>query len=124
MVQLSLLRGQPVVLTFFCRCGLCHAVAQEMAHTPQLAGVRTYAIFGDDGIGQPQYEKEFRESTGFQAPFLIDLSNEVGLQYDSTHCPRVWVIDRDGIIRYVNASQTAPPAQIVGGALKALAAAG
>jgi peroxiredoxin len=124
MVQLSLLRGQPVILTFFCRCGLCHAVAKEMARTPELAHTRIYAIFGDYSIGQPQDEKEFRESTGFQSPFLIDLASEVGLQYDSTHCPRVWVVDRNGIVRYVNASQTAPPEQIVAGAVKALAAAG
>jgi peroxiredoxin len=122
MVQLSLLRGQPVILTFFCRCGLCHAVAKEMARTPELAHARIYAIFGDYSIGQPQDEKEFRESTGFQSPFLIDLASEVGLQYDSTHCPRVWVVDKNGIVRYVNASQTAPPEQIVAGAVKALAA--
>jgi peroxiredoxin len=125
MVQLSLLRGQPVILTFFCRCGLCVAVAKEMARTPQLAErARIYAIFGDYSIGQPQDEKAFRDDTGFRAPFLIDLASEVGLQYDSTHCPRVWVIDKSGVVRYVNASQTAPPEQIVAGALKALTAAG
>jgi peroxiredoxin len=125
MVQLSLLRGQPVVLSFFCRCGLCHAVAKEMARTPQLAErARIYAIFGDYTIGQPPDEKEFRQSTGFEAPFLIDLSSEVGLQYDSTHCPRVWLIDKNGIVRYVNASQTAPPEQIVADVLKALGTAG
>jgi peroxiredoxin len=125
MVQLSLMRGQPVVLAFFCRCDPCHLVAKEIARNPQLAQrARIYAIFGDYTIGQPQDEKEFRESTGFTAPFLIDLASEVGLQYDSTHCPRVWVIDKNGIVRYVNASQSMPADQIVAGVLKAVTAAG
>jgi peroxiredoxin len=121
MAQLTLQRGQPVVLTFFCRCGLCHAVAKEIAAAPAIGEkAKILAVFGDDAITMPAEEKAFREATGFKAPFLSDISQEVGVLYDSAQCPRVWVIDAKGIIRYRSESQTTPPAQIVAGVLKAL----
>ncbi|MCL6650527.1 MAG: peroxiredoxin family protein, partial [Chloroflexi bacterium] len=76
-VQLALLRGEPVVLAFFCRCGLCHAVAKEMASKPELSRkAKVFAVFGDQTIGKPAEEKAFREATGFRAPFLLDFSYE------------------------------------------------
>jgi peroxiredoxin len=121
ITQLSLQRGGPVVLTFFCRCGLCHAVAKEIAGTPAIGEkAKVFAVFGDQAIAEPREEKAFRESTGFKAPFLMDISLEAGTLYDSARCPRVWVIDPKGIVRYRSESQTTPPAQIVAGVLKAL----
>jgi peroxiredoxin len=121
IIQLSLQRGRPVVLAFFCRCGLCHEVAKAIATAPGIAEkAKVLAVFGDQAITDPKEEKAFREDTGFTAPFLIDLSVEAGTLYDSTRCPRVWVIDPKGIVRYRSVSQTTPPSQIVGEVLKAL----
>jgi peroxiredoxin len=121
ITQLSMERGRPVVLTFFCRCGLCIAVAKEIARTPSIGEkAKVFAVFGDQAIREAKEEKAFRDSTGFTAPFLTDISVEVGTLYNSTACPRVWVIDAKGIVRYRSASQTTPPAQIVAEVLKAL----
>jgi peroxiredoxin len=124
VVQLSLLRDRPTVVAFFCRCGLCHAVAKALARSPRIADrARIYAVFGDVAVQEPEVEKAFRDETGFTAPFLIDISHEVALLYDSVHCPRLWVIDRNGTVRYVNPSASTPPDTIVREALRALAGA-
>jgi peroxiredoxin len=124
-VQLKELRGRPVILAFFCRCGRCHAVAKQMARTPQLAKrAQIYAIFGDTALLQPGEENAFRESTGFRAPFLVDPENDVEFLYDSTECPRLWVIDESGIVRYTNPTAGTPPNRIVADAMSALAGPG
>ena len=66
--------------------------------------------------------KDFKWGTGWDWPILADIGTKVTLNYKSIACPRCWVIDSNGVIRYHNKDRMDPPDTIVGGALAALGA--
>jgi peroxiredoxin len=122
-VGLASLRGHPVALNFFCGCAWCDAVAERWAKSEALpAGAQVIAVLNDDALTTPAGIRKFRERTGFKGMILADPDHRATTLYDASECPRVWVVDADGTLRYTNASRTEPAEQIVRKAAEALAA--
>jgi peroxiredoxin len=119
-IALSDFRGKPVVVIFNCGCKLCYdfnnlfRVAAATMDDLQVVGIMmnhwSYA---------PDQVRNFRETTGFRWPLLMDLKSQTTMTYDSDDCPRIWLVDRDGIIRYHNPTNEMPAKEIVSGLIAA-----
>lgn len=120
-VSLSGLRGKSVVLNFFCGCAWCDDVATSWTKRPVPASVELVAIWNDADSSSPAELRKFRARTGFTGRILVDPDHIATLAYNSSECPRVWVVDAAGTIRYVNANRTDPAERIVTEATAALA---
>jgi hypothetical protein len=48
---------------------------------------------------------------------LAEVGTKVGLTYKSIDCPRCWVIDSEGVIRWANEDRMDPPDTILNGAI-------
>jgi peroxiredoxin len=102
MVRLSFLRKRPVLLCFFCRCPLCRTMAAKIARTKALTdGTQVVVVASDAAVTDSD---EFQRDTGLQATYLSDSPPIVGVRYRSEACPRVWLIDADGVLRYGSAN--------------------
>jgi peroxiredoxin len=119
--QLSFMRGKPVLLSFFCSCDLCRAVATEMGKHPEIAKrARVFAVFSDPSYAETSVAEAFQKETGYPGRLLLDLAANVTLQYQSPECPHLWVIDGTGIARYSTPDPHAPASKIVADAIAAL----
>jgi len=111
-VQLGFLKDRPVLLCFFCNCGLCRAFASEIARAGDLAKkARILVVASDAAVAEdPGFQKE----TGLtDALYFHDAPPIVALLYASEECPRCWLIDEKGIVRYVNPERLMPAAKLV-----------
>ena len=149
---LQAFRGRPVILYFFCPCADCHRVAEMwgqaqrgMAGAAGLAGANsktpadaaakaksaakapvTLVAFA----GEAAEAEAFRAETGMDAAqtvLLADSDSKVAQTYDAIPCPRVFVLDAGGILRYTNLNPDAKirviePATVVSRVLDALRA--
>jgi peroxiredoxin len=111
--RLSSLRGQPVLLCFFCGCGDCQAAAKRLTPEATMLGARIVAIVENERQLQPDQIARFRQVTGLTAPLLADHGGAVTRRYHSVSCPRVWALDRAGVIRYHSPDARATPAELV-----------
>lgn len=112
-ISLYDLRGRPAVLIFSCGCTSCYNCALALAAiAPRLKGVQPIGIMMNPGTYAPARVRDFREATGFRWPLLMDSNARTTLEYHSSECPRVWLIDRAGTIRYCNRSSSETPDQI------------
>jgi peroxiredoxin len=119
MVRLSFLRKRPVLLCFFCRCPLCRTMATKIAQTKALAdGTQVVVVASDAAVTDSD---EFRQETGLQATYLSDSPPVVGLRYRSEACPRCWLIDAAGVIRYSHANNLVAADTVIAGLLAATA---
>jgi peroxiredoxin len=117
-VQLGFLRQRPVLLCFFCNCGLCHAFATEIARAKDLtAKLETIVVASDAAVAE---DDTFRRETGLDALYCHDAPPITALRYNSTECPRCWLIDTKGVIRYVNPERLMPTRDFVAGLRAAL----
>jgi peroxiredoxin len=120
-IQLSGLRGKPVVVNFMCNCAFCYALAHEwVKNQDKIGATEMLAIMHNRQTFNPVAVRHFREATQLKMPILADLNSKTALQYRSTDCPQVWVIDRDGVIRWHSNDRTDPADTIVKGALDSL----
>ena len=102
------LHGHIVALWFFCPCEKCRPVAQRWAEMQRDARVRfanskpaSIVVFGGDG----EAAKEFMTGSGLTNEnnrMLPDVEYKAALAYDAIPCPRVFVVDAAGMIRYTN----------------------
>jgi peroxiredoxin len=121
LIQLSGLRGKPVIVSFMCNCSFCYELAHAWVKNRGKNGsAEMLAIMHNRETFNPVNVRHFRDATHFEVPILADLNSKTALQYRSTDCPQVWVIDRDGVIRWHNKDRTDPADTIVKGALDAL----
>jgi peroxiredoxin len=101
--QLSRYRGRKVLLSFFCGCRLCEEVAREWqkqfgnSHGVQLLAVANFS---------PASATEFRSQTGTRFPLLLDAFGMVAKRYESSSCPRCWLIDQNGRVTFTNRGRT------------------
>jgi len=128
-------RGRPVALFFFCSCSLCEPVGRlwaEASHDlsttapgrSNKAEPTTVVVFAGDA----EATLDFARTTGLeaaQATLLVDPDLQVAQSYDAVPCPRVFVLDARGILRYTNnekgpASYQIPAPTIVSRAVTAL----
>jgi peroxiredoxin Q/BCP len=108
-IRLSSRRGQPVVLGFFCGCGLCQAAARRLAPEVAALGGELIAVVESERQLRPEQVTRFREVSGFRGPVLADRGGSVTRQYRAVECPRVWAIDGAGVVRYANPEPRTSP---------------
>lgn len=110
------LRGKPVVVLFFCPCEYCKPVAALWAEAQRggalvpepgkdvpagLEPPKTLVIFA----GEPDLTREFGEVAGFEkeiTTLLPDPKLRTARLYDAIPCPRAFVVDGKGNLRYTN----------------------
>jgi peroxiredoxin len=119
-LALSDLRGKPALVVFNCGCKLCYDFNRAFREVaPRMKDLQPVGIMMNHYSYSPDQIRNFRETTGFKWPLLIDHESGVTLTYDSDDCPRVWLVDRDGIIRYHNKSNEEPAPKIIADLLAA-----
>jgi len=94
-------KGQPLVLTFFCGCSACRAMAKEMgtAYKASNKFPPTLAVFTSHASreGAPN----FVSTTGTQSfTYVFDGDDSIVGEYHGTPCPTVLVLDKDQKIIY------------------------
>lgn len=119
-LQLGFLKDQPVLLCFFCDCGLCRAFASALARAEDLARqARILVVASDAAVAE---HESFRKETGLTAAeYFHDSPPVTAVRYASEECPRCWLIDTEGIVRYVNPERLMPAAKLVADLRAALA---
>ncbi|HEX5323361.1 MAG TPA: redoxin domain-containing protein [Capsulimonadaceae bacterium] len=139
--QLSDYRGRPVVLFFYCGCQWCQQCAQawgQMQRGGGLAPEPTNTKPGQPGpitlvvfAGDAPSVRGFADQEGLdpaQTVLLPDEEMHVTLDaYHAEPCPRVFVLDGKGIVRYTNnhkddAPRKAPALAIVSHVIDAVRA--
>jgi thioredoxin-dependent peroxiredoxin len=120
-IQLRYLHARPVLLCFFCNCGLCRAVATELARTPELMRKAQVVVVASD---PNVVDHLFGRETGLEALYLKDATPPVARRYGSEGCPRCWLLDARGIVRFVNTDRLVPAKQLVQKLASALPASG
>jgi peroxiredoxin len=119
-IALSDYRGRPVVIVFNCGCKLCYDFNHALRDAaPKLEGLEVVGIMMNHWSYAPDQVRNFRETTGFRWPLLMDLKSQTTMAYKSDDCPRAWLVDRNGIIRYHNESNEMPAQEIVAGLIAA-----
>jgi peroxiredoxin len=122
-LQLSTLRGKPVILNFFCGCGDCREVSVVWSErAKELGNAQMLAVMHDHTGYNPATLKNFRWGTGFTWPVLADVGSDVSVTWKSIDCPRMWVLDAAGVIRYKSPGRGTPAEQHVTNTLAALKA--
>jgi len=134
--SLSDYRGQSVALFFYCGCSWCHKCAlawgqaQRGGQLPASSGTGTkrppltVIVYHGDA----EELRGFARDTGLdlkQTVLLVDPEETVSPRYDADPCPRAFVLDAQGVIRYTNDEQgkdsyKIPAPLIVSRALEAL----
>jgi len=99
--RLSDYKGQPLVLTFYCGCASCRAMAKEMgaAYKASNKFPATLSVFTShmSREGVPT----FVSTTGTQsATYVFDANDAVVGEYHGTPCPTVLVLDKNQKIVY------------------------
>jgi peroxiredoxin len=116
--QPSSAAGRPIAMFFFCGCDACHRLARDWAGFQRSgvvaraakAGAKpplTVAVFSGDS----QAAKLFASQTRLAKDVLliVDPDMKTTNLYQAEPCPRVFVIDRSGVIRYTNNSADDAP---------------
>ena len=63
--------------------------------------------------------REFRRRTGWQWPVLADMDSQTATSFNALTCPRLFVIDARGVIRYASAEGASDEKKLVADALAA-----
>ena len=120
-VRLAGLKGRPVIINFFCGCNFCSIVGEEWVKNKDKVGdTPVLAIAINHWTYKPTMVRHFRKKTGWPWPVLADLQSRVTTEYNAVTCPRVFVVDGRGIIRYASAEGASEEKQIIAEALAAL----
>jgi peroxiredoxin len=95
---LAQFRGKPLIVNFFCGCSRCMGIGRMLAQWQKkekapMIGLVTF---------KPDFFAEFRKETGITFPLLLDPEKEIGLQWNSPICPRIWVVDAKGRAVFTN----------------------
>jgi peroxiredoxin len=114
------LRGRPVIINFFCGCNFCSTVAREWAKNKDEVGdVPIVAIAANHWTYAPAAVREFRAKTGWPWPMLADMASRTANDFDALTCPRLFVLDSEGVIRYASEQGASDEKALVAAALAA-----
>lgn len=103
-VALQSLVGRPIVLNFFATwCGPCNEEAPALAALARAYQGRVHFVGVDLTVSEasPGAVAAFVRRNGITYPILLDRTGEVSVEYAVAAVPVTYVIDRDGVIRYV-----------------------
>lgn len=105
----DLLRASQAVAVIF-SCNHCPYVRawegrmKEIQRDYQAKGVVLVAVGSNDAVKYPEddfdHMKQRAEQEGFNFLYVRDESQAVARAYGGTHTPHVFLLDRDGILRY------------------------
>lgn len=103
-VSLDALRGQVVVVNFWATW--CPPCVEE---TPRLVGWHEQyadqglAVLGVDTLYQDSRDEVEKFATEYKVsyPVLLDEEGDMSKRWEARQLPRSYVIDRDGVVRYV-----------------------
>jgi peroxiredoxin len=102
-VRLSEFLGQPVMLLFWSsRCGVCAAQLAALGRlydTYQSSGLIVLGVSVDDDA---QGAERYARAHPAHFPMLLDQAKEVGRAYRIDRLPTTVLIDRSGVVRYLN----------------------
>lgn len=108
-LQLSKLRGQPVVIYFWATwCGSCvfdFPIIDEVYQQQKDSGLVILAL----NIGQDQAEvQKFVTAGGYTVPVGLDGNMDIGRAYRLLGFPSTYFIDREGAIQHVRVGPISP----------------
>lgn len=96
-------RKHPVILHFFCGCDECHRYARIWAQNQP--GTLQPAVSLVIYLGEAEGAKKFLQETGLNPTenlILADPEFQAGLAYQALNCPRAFVLDTQGVLRFTN----------------------
>lgn len=113
-------KGRPLVILFFCSCDACRPVAQlwgeaqatgalrpasgsdgDTAADPRKMALETLVFFA----GDVEATRNFAGSVGLdsrQTVLFADYAFRTARRYNAIPCPRIFVVDRQGIVCHTN----------------------
>jgi peroxiredoxin len=101
-VSLSDFRGKPVLVNFWASwCGPCRVempFIQEIFEDEKWSDTGLVILAVDIGESHSTV-KEFMESNGLSFTALLDINQDIALEYNIRAIPTTYLIDKDGIIR-------------------------
>jgi peroxiredoxin len=113
-ISLRSLCGRPVLLIFSCGCNKCKRLGKMIADASSMLTEAMPIVIAMNPWGYAESRaRQYRRETGFRWPILVDNGIQTSVTYNSTECPRVWLIDREGIIRYCSEHSGERPERIV-----------
>jgi peroxiredoxin len=119
-IRLADLKGKPVIVNFYCGCSFCGMVGKEWVRNRDKVGdTAIVAVMTNHWTYAPLAVRDYRKQTGWPWPILADLESETARNYNALTCPRLFVIDGQGIIRYTNSDGVSDEQRLVAEALAA-----
>ncbi len=113
-VKLSQFKGKPVVLEWTeegCPFVKRHYTAKTMARTFEASGGSDKVVWlavNSSHFVKAEEEIEWRKKEGFDYPVLLDPEGKVGAMYNAKTTPHMYVIDKEGVLRYAGAIDDDP----------------
>jgi peroxiredoxin len=112
--------GKPIILNFFCGCSFCSIVGKEWVKNKDKVGDAVLvSVLSSHWTYSPAAVRDYRQKTGWTWPVLADMQRQTANQFNALTCPRLFVIDRQGIIRYASAEGASDEKQLIADALAA-----
>ena len=119
-IRLADLKGKTVIVNFYCGCNFCGMVGKEwVRNRDKVDDAAIVAVMTNHWTYAPPAVRDFRKKTGWPWPILADLESETARNYNALTCPRLFVIDGAGIIRYTNSEGVSDEKRLVAEALAA-----
>jgi peroxiredoxin len=113
--------GKPVIINFFCGCNFCSIVGKEwVANRDKLGDAVVVAVQSSHWTYSPDAVRDYRKKTGWTWPVLADMQRQMANEFNALTCPRVFALDRQGIIRYASEPGASDEKQLVADALAAV----
>jgi peroxiredoxin len=111
-ITLHQYHGRKVLLAFLCGCGLCRPLVPKLNEIVREQGQDRVTVLGITAFTKEQRDV-FKAENKPDFPVCTDLERKTHIRYASEACPRLWLIDEQGIIRYNNPSITTPTQRLV-----------
>ena len=112
-ISLSDFRGKPVLINFWASwCGPCRyemPFIQEVYEEWSASGLVVLAINKGESLSTA---KDFMQSYNLSFPALLDINQDVALEYNIRGIPATFFIDKDGIIQAIKVGPFLSKAEI------------
>jgi peroxiredoxin len=117
------LLGKPVIINFYCGCNFCSIVGEEWVKNKDKVGdVPVLAVMSNHWNYSPSAVKQYRARTGWPWPILADIGSQTTTLFNAHTCPKLFVLDHQGIIRFASGEGAADEKALVAAAVAAVEA--